>query len=387
VDLGQAHPVAEVTLVAAPWSADAPKGLRVETSADGSTWRQVASIDDVFPGIHWWKGHPRFDDAGRVIVRMHPEPTRYVRLTQTGTGVAPDALWSIAELFVYEAATTPWEPPPAAVHAEAAAVRDLDHWMDDPVGPNPIRAPVTYEHRRAQVPWDTGLAEATRAVALAPEWADAHNLYGQALVRAGWSETFDLDVERAATDQAWEEVVRWAEAAEAKPEGLWRKGRLTRWAQALDRLGRADDAAAVRRRTRPVPQIPTRIRFGEALDLVGVDLPGEVRPGDTVTVRYHWRLVQSLRYNYWAFLHIRGLRNVPNQDQPIGAWDFGTSLWSPGEEVRQSVTFHLPPDTAPGQYPLHTGVWLPWTGKQLHAATDLPVVRRAVVIGSLNVRR
>jgi hypothetical protein len=48
----------------------------------------------------------------------------------------------------------------------------------------------------------------------------------------------------------------------------------------------------------------------------------------------------------------------------------------------------VPPNTPPGVYPVHTGVWLPWTGKQLRAsASDLPIVRRAVVVGSLTVSR
>jgi hypothetical protein len=47
----------------------------------------------------------------------------------------------------------------------------------------------------------------------------------------------------------------------------------------------------------------------------------------------------------------------------------------------------VPADTPPGRYPLHTGVWLPWTGKQLRAITDLPLARRAVVIGHLTVVR
>ena len=52
------------------------------------------------------------------------------------------------------------------------------------------------------------------------------------------------------------------------------------------------------------------------------------------------------------------------------------------------MTFYVPPDTPAGTYPLHAGVWLPWTGKQLHASTtDLPVVRRAVAIGSVTVIR
>jgi hypothetical protein len=175
--------------------------------------------------------------------------------------------------------------------------------------------------------------------------------------------------------------------ADTQPEGLWRRGRMERWAQALDRLGQNDAAAAIRSRPAPAPALPTKIRFGDALDLVGVDLPQEVRPGDVATVRFHWRLAQPLRQDYWAFLHVRGLKKKLNQDQLIGARSFGTSVWASGEEVRQSVTFRVPADTPPGRYPLHTGVWLPWTGKQLHAETDLPIKRRAVVVGSLTVAR
>ena len=259
--------------------------------------------------------------------------------------------------------------------------------MDDPAGPNPTRAPITYEHRRAQVPWRSVFGEANRALAIAPEWEGPHDLYAMALARSGWSEALDFNVERSTADQAWQEVVRWAEMADTQPEGLWRRGRMERWAQALDRLGQSDAAAAIRSRPAPVPALPTKIRFGDALDLVGVDLPREVRPGDLATVRFHWRLAQPLRQDYWAFLHVRGLRKKLNQDQPIGGRSFGTSVWVSGEEVRQSVTFRVPADTPPGSYPLHTGVWLPWTGKQLRATTDLPMRRRAVVLGSLTVAR
>ena len=257
----------------------------METSLDGSTWRTVASVREVVPGLHWWKGHPRVDESGAVHVRIEPQPTRYLRLVETEKR-EPGALWSIAELFVYEAATTPSEPSPGAIEAATAAERHLSHWMDDPAGPNPIRAPVTYEHRRAQVPWRAVFAEANRALALAPEWEGAHRLYGLALARSGWSDSFDCDVERAAADQAWEEVVRWAEEADAVPEGPWRRGRLERWAEALDRPGQGDAARAIRLRSAPAPVFPTKIRFAEALDLVGVDLlakSGPARPSPCAT--------------------------------------------------------------------------------------------------------
>ena len=82
-------------------------------------------------------------------------------------------------------------------------------------------------------------AEANRALALAPDWEGAHHFYGDALARSGWSEAFDFDVERATADQTWDEVVRWAEKRTPSPRALWRRGRFERWAEALDRLGRA----------------------------------------------------------------------------------------------------------------------------------------------------
>ena len=46
LDLGRPYPVAQLTLAAAPWPGEAPLGLRVETSVDGSTWRTAASVAD-----------------------------------------------------------------------------------------------------------------------------------------------------------------------------------------------------------------------------------------------------------------------------------------------------------------------------------------------------
>ena len=123
-----------------------------------------------------------------------------------------------------------------------------------------------------------------------------------------------------------------------------------------------------------MPAVSTHIRFGDALDLVGMDLPGEVRPGDMATVRYHWRLAQPLRQDYWAFLHVRGAKNARNQDQPIGGRDFGTSLWSSGEEVRQSVTFRFPPTRRPGAIPFTRASGSPGPASSSAPATDLPVV-------------
>jgi hypothetical protein len=386
IDLGQARPITQVSLLAATQPADAPMGLRVETSLDGERWSTAAREPDIRPGLHWWKGHPRLDLSGRVIVRFAPRDSRYVRLTSLGQKW-PARLWSVAELFVYETATSPWKPSPDAVEALAAATREMDHWMDDPTGPNPVRAPVTYEHRRGQVRWTKVFAATNDALARTSDWEEPHHLYGIALARANEGRGLEASLDRAAMDGAWLEVVRFAELLEAEPGTMWRAGRLAKWAEALERLGRSTEAAAIRARPEPAPARPVRVQFGRELELVGIDGPSEARPGETVQLGYHWRRGDPSAHEYWVFLHPVGMPgSYGRADQVVGGPDYGPSRWAPGERIRQTVTFTVPPDTAPGTYPLRVGVWLPYTGRQLSVlSSDLPQRPRDITIGTLTV--
>ena len=374
-----------MSLLSAPWTADAPPGLRVETSEDGQRWETVANDSDLLAGLHWWKGHPRLDDSGRIIARFAPRQSRYVRLTDIGAPW-PGGQWSLAEVFVYESAESPWSPPLAAAAALRAATAELDHWMDDPTGPNPLRAPATAEHRRAQVRWGAAFAAANDALAAAPEWEEAHHTYASTLAWAGWGHGPDWLLDRARRDGAWPEVVRLTELIHAQPDGTWRAGREAAEAVALDQLGRPAEAATIRARPGPIPSRSVRILFGKELELCGVDGPPAVRPGETVQLAYHWRLLESTSYDYWVFLHVVGLPDGGNHDAMVGG--YGSSHWAAGERVRQPVAFTVPPGTAPGTYPLRVGVWLPSTGRRLHIlASDLPQAHRAATLGSLVVVR
>jgi hypothetical protein len=326
------------------------------------------------------------DDSGRVIVRFAPRDVRYVRLTSLGASV-PDGTWSVAELFVYEPAASLWSPPPAAGAALARATAELDCWMDDPTGPHPLRAPVTTEHRRGQVAWGRALGAANEAVAAAPEWEAAQHLHGRALARAGWTDGLENALDRAHAEGAWHEVIHAAEQLDDDPDTGWRAGRVAAWAEALDRLGRTAEAAVIRARPAPVPDRAVRVDFEGDLQLTGIDAPSEVRAGDTVRLRYHWRRLDATAYDYWVFLHVPGWPGEDNYDQPVGAPRYGVSRWASGERVRQTVTLTVPPDTPPGVYPLRVGVWLPSTGRRLHIVkSDLPQARRAVTVGTLVVR-
>ena len=95
---------------------------------------------------------------------------------------------------------------------------------------------------------------------------------------------------RAARDGAWLEVVRLAELIDADPDAMWRAGRLAKWAEALERLGRPAEAAQIRARTEPTPVRTVQVRFGRELELVGI----EVRQWTEVPARDACDLVKLL---------------------------------------------------------------------------------------------
>jgi hypothetical protein len=390
LDLGRSHRLAGLTLEAGPFPIDGPAGLRVETSPNGRVWDIAAQAAGLLPGMHWWKGHLRADESGRVIVHLAGHPTRYVRIVQTGRD-QPGVLWSVSEVFAYEVADAPWAPPAAADAAHAQAQAELAHWMDDPGGPHPRRAPVTYEHRRSQVPWAAVFAAATRAIELRPEWDEAHHLYARALTLWGWTEAFDVAVARARADGAWEEVIRWAQAAEAESPALWRSGRLEARVDALRRLGRVADvaglqAAAARAEAAQQPVRRLHARFDNGLELTGVALPGVARRGERVSLRYAWRASRRPGVDFTAFVHLEGQGRRLIHDHVLGG-EFGTSRWWDGERVVETLPLIVPADAPPGTYHVRVGVWRPETGRRARVEVSyLPHDRTAVAVGTLEIR-
>jgi hypothetical protein len=323
---------------------------------------------------------------------MPPRLARFVRLTHLGED--PHGLrWSVAELFAYEVADSVWTPPAIARAAAAQATAALDHWMDDPGGPHPKRAPVTYAFRRAQVRWADAFAAADRALDQAPEWEDAHHLYARVLELSGWANDPDLALVRAQADGAWREVIRWADVADGQLPGFRRSGRDLARAEALARLGRVAEAEAARAAAASAeraaqPAATVRARFGDVLELTGVGLPAAVRPGERATIRYAWRALRSMADDYTAFVHVAGDQRTLNQDHVLGSIQYGTSSWAPGERAWETLSLLVPPDTPPGRYQVRIGVWLPERRMQLEVAgTELPTTGRAVVAGTLEVTR
>ena len=351
VDLGRPHLLAGLTLVVAPFTPEAPSRLRVETSLDGRVWNLVMEDLELMSGVHWWKGHARADEGGRAVVRIAPQIARYLRLRHPGAERSGKP-WSIAELFVYEVADVAWVPPTAASAALLEARQALAQWKDDPAGPHPRRAPVTYAHRRAQVSWATVFAAATRATDTAPEWEEAHELYGYALWLSRWSPLADLALQQAWADGAWTEVLRWADVADVQEPAVWRSGRAAARAAALEALGRSGEAAVVRASVAERP-FPLHVGFGDEVQLLALDAPPTARPGEAVTVRWAWRALRSMRDDYSGVLHLDqdGTRARFSHTQRLGH-AFGSSWWAVGERIEETFRLTIPPDAVPGAYRL-----------------------------------
>jgi hypothetical protein len=358
VDLGHPHLLAGLTLVVAPFTKEGATSLRVETSLDARDWSLVVEDRDLLSGVHWWKGHPRVDEGGRSVVRMAPRNARYLRFRHPGAKPSGKP-WSIAELFVYEVADVAWAPPATASAALLEAREALAHWKDDPGGPHPSRAPVTYAHRRAQVPWATVFAAAHRATDAAPEWEEAHELYGYALWLSRWSPVADRAVQQAWADRAWTEVLRWADLADVQEPAVWRSGRAAARAVALEALGRSGEAAAARAAVAGRPS-PFHITFGDEVELLALDAPATAHPGETVMIRWAWRALRPMRDNYSGVLHLDrdGAGARFSHAQRLGH-AFGSSSWTVGERVEESVTLTIPPEAAPGTYRVHVEILVP----------------------------
>ncbi len=115
LDLGRPTRVAKVGLLPPRPSIGAPRGYRIEVSADGERWEETAAIAAARWSLDWGAGQPRMGPRHHVVTVFAPREVRYVRVTQTGAD--PRWWWAIGEIFVYG--------PPAGDRREPGPARAL----------------------------------------------------------------------------------------------------------------------------------------------------------------------------------------------------------------------------------------------------------------------
>jgi 4-amino-4-deoxy-L-arabinose transferase-like glycosyltransferase len=129
----------------------------------------------------------------------------------------------------------------------------------------------------------------------------------------------------------------------------------------------------------PATEVPTAnasARFGEAIELVAVELPAEVTPGTLLPVQLYWKVLAPVPRDYTVFVHVLdGAGKMAAQlDRPPGGGTSPTSSWRPGTYLRDTYPVTLPPGLASGRYRVRMGLYTwPELTRQPIALDNSPV--------------
>ncbi len=119
---------------------------------------------------------------------------------------------------------------------------------------------------------------------------------------------------------------------------------------------------------------PVDYRFGDALHLVGYDLPiTHYHPGDTASITLYWRADRPIDQSYTAFVHVLGAQFNPATNNPLwGQVDrvpregaYPTTAWLPNEIVPDAYRVPIAPNAPAGTYQIEIGLYDPATGARL----------------------
>jgi hypothetical protein len=114
------------------------------------------------------------------------------------------------------------------------------------------------------------------------------------------------------------------------------------------------------------PAYPLNARLADSIALVGHDRsPRNPQPGQTLQVNLYWRPLRPLDKEYHSYVHmVDGQGNlIAQSDQQPGGLYYPSTLWQPGEHLRDDHLLAVPDDAQPGVYRLLAGLYtLPGNG-------------------------
>jgi hypothetical protein len=114
------------------------------------------------------------------------------------------------------------------------------------------------------------------------------------------------------------------------------------------------------------PQYPLQARFGDGIELTGVDV-GTPMYGRVLTYTLHWQALAPISQNYTVFAHLLDAAGNlrAQQDTMPHNGQYPTSLWSSGETILDPHILHFPSELEPGQYTVRVGLYDSQTGQRL----------------------
>jgi hypothetical protein len=108
------------------------------------------------------------------------------------------------------------------------------------------------------------------------------------------------------------------------------------------------------------PQTATAVDFAGAVRLTGYDLsPAQFHAGDKVEVTLYWQPLRELGTDYTTFVHLVNANGavIGSSDHRPGGVYYPTSLWRPGDTLRDVHTVTLTADLGAPPYAIETGLY------------------------------
>jgi len=83
------------------------------------------------------------------------------------------------------------------------------------------------------------------------------------------------------------------------------------------------------------------------------------RDGDALQIDLHWQPLRALEADYTSFVQVLDANGdkIAQSDHQAGGIYYPTSLWRPGETLRDRHTLVLPADAPSGPYRLLVGMY------------------------------
>jgi hypothetical protein len=148
-------------------------------------------------------------------------------------------------------------------------------------------------------------------------------------------------------------------------------------AEAEGKLWRVDGPAADAE-----PAYSSDAVLGDAVALVGHDRwPEKSLPGETVQVSLVWEALRPMDTVYHSFVHLQdtGGQTVTQSDQQPGGVYYPTTVWQPGERLRDNHLLRIPSDAPQGIYQIVVGMYA------LSEGGALQHLGEPVVIGQISL--
>ncbi len=143
-------------------------------------------------------------------------------------------------------------------------------------------------------------------------------------------------------------------------------------------------------REAPDPDVPIRAALGDAIELVGYDIPDWVSPGETFRIALYWRAVQPPPDDYTVFVHV-----LDDEMQMLAQGDgkpvYGfhpTEAWQAGEVIRDVHVMTLDPGIVRQNARVQVGMYAADSGERLPVtlASGEAAPQRALRLHTLRVR-